>query len=81
MATYGLNKTHTLTELITQIEAGPNTVKYQDRAANCVRNSFELPQLDGEGMHEMEQQQAPQMAEAAKASAIIHLATRRCTTC
>ena len=37
-------------------------------------NSFELPQLDGEGMHEMEQQQAQQMAEVAKEHAIINLA-------
>ena len=74
MATYGLKKKPTLKELITQIETEPNTIKYPDRTATCVRNSFELSQLDGEGMREMEQQQAHPMAEVAKENAIRNLA-------
>ena len=74
MATYGLKKKPTLKELITQIETEPNTINYPDRTATFVRNSFELSQLDGEGMREMEQQQAQQMAEVAKENAIRNLA-------
>ena len=74
MAPYGLKKKPTLTELITKIETGPNTITYPDRTATLVRNSFELSQLDGEGMREMEQQQAQQMAEVAKENAIRNLA-------
>ena len=74
MAPYGLKKKPTLTEVITQIETEPNTIKYPDRTATLVRNSFELSQLDGEGMREMEQQQAQQMAEVAKENAIRNLA-------
>ena len=40
MATYGLKKKPTLKELITQIDTEPNTIKYPDRAATFVRNSF-----------------------------------------
>ena len=82
MATYGLKKKPTLKELITQIETEPNTIKYPYRTATCVRNSFELSQLDGEGMREMEQQQSQQIAEVAKENAIRNLAKKqRCTTC
>ena len=66
MASYGLKKKPTLNELITQIETEHNTIKNPDRTATFVRNSFELSQLDGEGMREMEQQRAQQMAEVAK---------------
>ena len=74
MATYGLTKKPTLKELTTHIETEPNTIKYPDRTATFVRNSFELSQLDGEGMREMEQQQSQQMAEVAKEHAIRNLA-------
>ena len=74
MASYGLKKKPTLNELADRIENEPNTIKYPDRTATIVRNSFELSQLDGEGMREMEQQQAQQMAEVAKENAIRNLA-------
>ena len=74
MATYGLKKKPTLNALITQIETEPNTIKYPDRTATFVRNSFELSQLDGEGMREMEQQQSQQMAEVSQENATINLA-------
>ena len=74
MASYGLKKKPTLNELADRIENEPNTIKYPDRTATIVRNSFELSQLDGEGMREMEQQQAQRMAEVAKENAIRNLA-------
>ena len=49
MASYGLKKKPTLNELADRIENEPNTIKYLDRTATIVRNSFELSQLDGEG--------------------------------
>ena len=57
-----------------RIENEPNPIPDPDRTATLRRNSFELSQLDGEGMREMEQQQAQQMAEVAKESAIRNLA-------
>ena len=82
MAQYGLKKKPTLNELITNIETEPNTIKYPDRTATFVRHSFELSQLDGEGMREMEQQQTQHMAEAAEENAIRNLAKKqRFTTC
>ena len=74
MASYGLKKKPTLNDLADRIENEPNTIKYPDRTATTVRNSFELSQLDGEGMRQMEQQQAQQMAEIAKENAIRNLA-------
>ena len=66
MASYGLKKKPTLNDLADIIENAPTTIKYPDRTATIVRNSFELSQLDGEGMRDMEEQQANQMAEVAK---------------
>ena len=66
MASYGLKKKPTLNELADRIENEPNTMKYPDRTATRIRNSFELSQLDGEGMRELEQQQAQHMVEVAK---------------
>eukprot|EP00969_Alexandrium_andersonii_P212762 9394544-Alexandrium_andersonii.AAC.1 len=74
MALHGLKKKPTLNELADRIENEPHTIKDPYRTATIVRNSFELPQLDGEGMREMEQQQAQQMAEVAKENALGHLA-------
>ena len=74
MTSYGVKKKQTLNELAASIENEPYTIEYTDRTATIVRNSFELPQLDGEGMREMKQQQAQQMAEAAQEIAIRNLA-------
>jgi hypothetical protein len=74
MALYGLKKKPTLNDVINDIVTEPNPIKYPDRTATFVRNSFELSQLDGEGMREMEEQQARQMKEAAKEHAIRNLA-------
>ena len=53
MAPYGLKKKPTLNELADRIENEPNPIKYPDRTATLIRKSFELSQLDGEGMREM----------------------------
>ena len=74
MAPHGLKHKPTLNELTIQIETEPNTINYPERTATCVRNSFELSQLDGEGMREMEQQQAQQMAEVSTDNSIRNLA-------
>ena len=73
MALYGLKKTPTLNDVINEFETEPNPIKYPNRTATFVRRSFELAQLDGEGMREMEEQQARQMKEAAKEHAIRNL--------
>ena len=77
MALYGLKKKPTSNDVINEFETEPNPIKYPDRTATWVRNSFELPQLDGERMREMEEQQARQMKEAAKEHAIRSLAKHR----
>eukprot|EP00969_Alexandrium_andersonii_P059016 2600160-Alexandrium_andersonii.AAC.1 len=75
MALYRLKKTSTLNALADRNENEPNTSKYPDRTAMIIRNSFELSQLDGEAMHEMEQeQQAQRMAGVAKEHAIRNIA-------
>ena len=74
MAMYGLKPKLTLNDVIHQFQTERNPIKYPDRTATFVRNSFELSQLDGEGMREMEEQQARQMAEVAKEHAIRDLA-------
>ena len=74
MALYGLKKKPTLNDVINEFETEPNPIKYPHRTATFVRNSFVLSQLNGEGMREMEEQQARQMKEAAKEHAIRNLA-------
>ena len=74
MSSYGLKKKPTLKVLADRIENEPNAIKYPDRTATLIRNSFALSQLDGEGLREMEHQQAQPMAEVAKEHAIRHLA-------
>ena len=42
MALCGLKKKPTLNDVINEFETAPNPIKYPDRTATCVRNSFEL---------------------------------------
>ena len=74
MTLYGLKKKPTLNAVVNEFETEPNPIKYPARTATIVRNSFELSQLDGERMREMEEQRARQMKEAAKEHAIRNLA-------
>lgn len=63
MVLYGLKQTPTLNAVINEFETEPNPIKYPDRTATLVSNSFGFSQLDGDGMREMEEQQARQMQE------------------
>ena len=74
MAFYGLKKKPTYEEVIDYIENDPDKIKYPNRDAKFLRNSFELSQLDGMGMQIMEQQQLREMKELAKENAIRNLA-------
>ena len=59
----GLHKRPTFNELVDTIQNDPFKIKYPDRLAKMLRNSFELSQLDGAGMDELEQQRLNQMKE------------------
>ena len=52
-----LKQRKTFEEVIDYIQNDKTKIKYPDRTAKCVRNSFELSQLDGVGMMLMERQQ------------------------
>ena len=62
----GLKRRLTYNEIVDYIEKDPDKIRYPDRWAKQIRNSFELSQLDGEGMREMENQQINQMKEQEK---------------
>ena len=70
----GLKKRLTYNEIVDYIEKDPDKIKYPDRWAKQIRNSFELSQLDGEGMREMENQQINQMKEQEKENILRTLA-------
>ena len=55
--TDGLKRRQTYEEVIDYIENDNDTVRYPDRTAKQLRNTFELSHLDGVGMQLMEQQQ------------------------
>ena len=59
--TDGLKRWQTYEEVIDYIEN--DKVKYPDRAAKQLRNTFELSQLDGVGIQLMEQQEFGDMKE------------------
>ena len=52
-----LQRRRTYEELIDYIETYHDKIRYPDRTAKQVRNTFELSQLDEVGMQLMEQQQ------------------------
>ena len=52
----GLKRKPTYVEVVDYIERDPDRIKYPDRKAQIMRNSFELSQLDGLGLLEMDQQ-------------------------
>lgn len=66
MVVCALKKTPTLNNVINCSITEPNPIKNPNSTATSVRHSIELSQLDGEGMREMEEQQARKMKEAAK---------------
>jgi len=54
--TLGLSKKATYEDLVAYIERDPDRIKYPNRKAKIVRNSFELSQLDGMGQLEISRQ-------------------------
>ena len=70
----GLKRRLTYNEIVDYIEKDPDKIMYPDRWAKQIRNSFELSQLDGEGMREMENQQINQMKEQEKENILRTLA-------
>ena len=64
--TDGLKRRQTYEEVIDYIENDKDKIKYPDRTAKQLRNTFELSQLDGVGMRIMEQQQFKEAKEREK---------------
>ena len=58
MMTDGLRRKPTYEEVIDYIEHDPDKIKYPNRTAKYLRNTFELSQFDGVGQALLEQQQA-----------------------
>ena len=54
MRTNGLKRRQTYEEVIDYIENDNDKIRYPDRAAKQLRNTFELSQLDGVGMQIVE---------------------------
>ena len=63
MLTDGLKRRQTYEEVVEYIETDPDKVKYPNRAAKLLRNTFQLSQLDGIGKELMEQQEIEEMKE------------------
>ena len=59
----GLKQRKTFEEVIDYIPNDKTKIKYPDRTANFLRNSFALSQLDNAGMMLMEQQQMREMKQ------------------
>ena len=59
----GLRKTPIYEDIIEYIKKDPDKINYPNRYAKQLRNSFELSQVDGEGMRQMEQYELGLMKE------------------
>ena len=64
--TKGLHKKATFNEIIDEIVNPKDKIIFPNRFAKQLRNSFELSQLDGEGMRQMEMQSVNVMKEQRK---------------
>ena len=62
----GLRRKQTYEEIIDYIENDPDKIQYPNRAAQYLRNTFQLSQLDGMGQALLEQQEINEMAERVK---------------
>ena len=76
MMTDGLKRRQTYEEVIDYIENDKDKIKYPDRTAKQLRNTFELSQLDGVGMQIMEQQQFREMKEREKEHLLRQIASK-----
>ena len=79
MMTEGLKRRQTYEEVIDYIENDKDKIKYPDRTAKQLRNTFELSQLDGVGMQLMEQQQFREMKEREKEHLLRQIASNTST--
>ena len=70
MVVVGLKKRDTFEEVVEYIKHSKDVIKFPDRYAKQIRNSFELSQLDGVGMMEHEEHQLQIMKETEKANAL-----------
>ena len=70
MVVVGLKKRDTFEEVVEYIKHPKDVIKFPDRYAKQIRNSFELSQLDGVGMMEHEQHELQTMKETEKANAL-----------
>jgi hypothetical protein len=75
MMTDGLKRRQTYEEVIDYIENDNDKIRYPDRTAEQLRNTFELSQLDGVGMQLMEQQQFREMKEREKEQLLRQIAS------
>ena len=75
----GLRRKPTYEEVIDYIENDPDKIKYPNRAANDLRNTFQLSQVDGMGRAILEQQQAEEMKERVKYYQVHQLAVQNDT--
>ena len=76
MMTNGLKRRQTYEEVIEYIKNDKDKIKYPDREAKQLRNTFELSQLDGVGMQIMEQQQFREMKEREKEHLLRQIASK-----
>ena len=70
----GLRRRKTYDEVVNYLMNDQEIIRYPDRLATQLRNSPYLTQLDGEGMREMERQQAEEMKQREKEFQIRRLA-------
>ena len=66
MMTSGLTRRQTYEEVLDYIENDPDKIKYPNRTAKYLRNTFQLSQLDGMGQALFEQQQIDEMKDKVK---------------
>ena len=74
MVIIGLKKRDTFEEVVEYIKNSKDVIKFPDRYAKQIRNSFELSQLDGVGMMEHEEHEQQVMKETEKANALRRVA-------
>jgi len=70
MVVIGLKKRDTFEEVVEYIRNPKDVIKFPDRYAKQIRNSFELSQLDGVGMMEHEEHELQTMKETERANAL-----------
>ena len=70
MVVIGLKKRDTFQEVVEYLKHPKAVIRFPDRFAKQIKNSFELNQLDGVGMMEYEEHEMQTMKETEKAHAL-----------